>query len=260
MTNYETIIYDKSENVAWITLNRPEVRNAISDTMVSELIQALEDARDDSTVRVIVLTGAGNDVFCAGADVKKFLDLSAADQLARHWRPSPILAVRNIPKPVIAMVNGLAYGGGCELVLSCDMAIASDNAKFGQLEILVGLMAGAGATQILPRLIGEKKTKELLYTGRTLTASEALNIGLINQVVPQAELREATNKLVATLCKRSPIILKVTKMAVNRSLETTLSAGLATERDLFAILFSTDDQKEGIRAFLEKREPHYEGK
>jgi enoyl-CoA hydratase len=158
------------------------------------------------------------------------------------------------------MVNGLALGGGCELVLACDMAIASEQAQFGLPEVRVGVIPGAGGTQILPRLVGEKKAKEMIFTGRLITASEALQIGLINQMVPHDKLQETTDNLIAELLKRSPAILKAAKLAVNRALETTLSAGLACERDLFALCFGMEDQKEGAKAFLEKREAEYKGR
>jgi enoyl-CoA hydratase len=158
------------------------------------------------------------------------------------------------------MVNGLALGGGCELVLAADIAIASEKAQFGQPEIRVGVIPGAGGTQVLPRVIGEKRAKELIFTGRSITAAEALQIGLVNQVVPAENLKEATEDFVAVLLRRSPVILKIAKLAVNRALETTLGSGLACERDFFALCFGTEDQKEGAKAFLEKREPKYKGR
>ena len=165
-----------------------------------------------------------------------------------------------MPKPVVAAVNGLALGGGCELVLACDIVIAADSAKLGQPEIRVGVIPGCGGTQVLPRLMGEKRAKELIFTGRMMTADEALAYGIVNQVVPLAELREATEKFVGDLLRNSPAILKLAKIAVNKSLETPLSVGMSYERDLFALCFGTDDQKEGAEAFLEKRKPTYTGK
>ncbi len=261
MNKYEFLIHRKIEQVAWITLNRPEVLNAFNDDLRLELLRALEESRDDNDVRVIVITGAGEKAFCAGADIVEFASLTSADQIHKRFgRINPISYAREIPKPVIAMVNGLALGGGCELVLACDIAIASETARFGQPEITVGLIPGAGGTQILPRLIGEKKAKELIFTGNLITATEALQIGLVNRVVPHEKLKETTEELIGTIVKRSPIILKLAKAAVNRSLETALTAGLSIERDLFITCFSTADQKEGARAFVEKRKPKYEGK
>jgi enoyl-CoA hydratase len=261
MSNSRLLIYEKQKNVAWITLNRPEALNAFNQDLRMELINALEEARDDDEVRVIVITGAGEKAFCAGADISEFPRLTPADQVKRRYgRINSVSLAREIPKPVIAMINGLALGGGFELMLACDIAIASETARFGQPEIKVGVIPGAGGTQLLPRLIGEKRAKELIYTGNLFSAAEALQMGIINRVVPQAKLREATQELINTLIKRSPVILKFAKAAVNRSLETGLSAGMASERDLFIMCFGTSDQKEGAKAFLEKREPEYEGK
>jgi len=172
----------------------------------------------------------------------------------------PVELAREIPKPIIAMVNGLALGAGMELAMACDMIFASEDAKFGQPEIRVGLIPGGGGTQVLPRLVGEKKAKELVFTGNIFSAEEALRIGLINRVVPKETLRETVEELVSTLLKRSPIILKFAKMAVNKTFEAPLSVGLAYESDLCALCFGTEDLKEGARAFAEKRPPVFKGK
>ncbi|MFC1963272.1 enoyl-CoA hydratase/isomerase family protein, partial [Chloroflexota bacterium] len=245
---------------AWITLNRPEVMNAQSMQLRRELVQVLEMTRLDDEIYVVVITGAGDKAFSAGADISEFPKLYPADQIKRRGEQTPYEFIRQMPKPVIAMVNGFALGGGCELALACDIVIASDNAQFGQSEIRVGVIPGAGGTQILTRLIGEKKAKELVFTGRAISAEEAVRLGAANQVVPKENLRETVEKLVDTLLKRSPIILKLAKMSVNKALETTLSTGLAYEKDLFAMCFGTEDQKEGARAFLEKRDPVYKGR
>ena len=178
----------------------------------------------------------------------------------RRAAGAPPEVTREMPKPVPAARNGRAVGGGCELVLACDIVIAADSAKFGQPEIRVGLIPGCGGSQVLPRLMGEKKAKELIFTGRMMTAEEAERYGIVNQVVPLAELREATEGFVADLLRNSPAILRIAKLAVNKSLETPLSVGMSYERDLFALCFGTDDQKEGAKAFLEKRKPTYEGR
>lgn len=258
MERFETIIYEEKKNVAWITLNRPEVLNAINSKMRDELVQALAAARDNDTIYVIVITGSG-EAFCGGGDILGYSKISSSINLERHGKTLPYILIREIPKPVIAMVNGPALGGGCELVLACDIAIASENARFGQPEIRVGLIPGAGGTQFLPRLIGEKRAKEMIFTGCSITASEAVRIGLVNHSVPQEKLKEATEDFITVLLKNSPIILKIAKLAVNRAMETTLPTGLACERDLFALCFSTHDQKEGCNAFLEKRKPTYKG-
>ncbi|HJW76366.1 MAG TPA: enoyl-CoA hydratase-related protein [Thermoleophilia bacterium] len=257
---YATILYEKSAHVAWITLNRPEVLNAQSDELRAEVVQALEQASFDDEVHVVVITGAGDKAFSAGADISQFPTRYPIDVVTAKARRRPYEMIREMPKPVIAAVNGLALGGGCELVLACDIVIAADSAKFGQPEIRVGLIPGCGGSQVLPRLMGEKKAKELIFTGRMMTAEEAERYGIVNQVVPLAELREATEGFVADLLRNSPAILRIAKLAVNKSLETPLSVGMSYERDLFALCFGTDDQKEGAKAFLEKRKPTYEGR
>lgn len=258
---FETIIYERKEGVAWITLNRPEVRNAQNQTVRSEIIAALEQAKDDDDVCVVVITGAGDKAFSAGADISMFPHQNPIDVIkSRKAARRPFEFIRAIPKPAVAMVNGLALGGGCELAMACDIIIASENAMFGQPEIRVGVIPGGGGTQILPRLVGEKKAKELIFTGDFISAEEALRLGLVNKVVPGEKLREAVDEFITKLKSVSPAILKLAKLAINMSLETTLSAGIQNEGDLFALCFGTEDQKEGAKAFLEKRKPDYKGR
>ena len=258
---FEAIIYEKKENVAWITLNRPEVLNAQNDTLRTELVKAFEEARDDNELYIIVLTGAGDRAFSAGADISEFPSRMLVDVIKqRKGVKRAYDLIREIPKPFIAMVNGLALGGGCELAMACDIIIAAENARFGQPEISVGIIPGGGGTQILPRLVGEKKAKELIFTGDFISADEALRLGLVNKVVPKEKLKEAVEELITKLKSKSPVILQFAKLAVNKSLETPLSVGLAAEGDLSAMCFGTEDQKEGARAFLEKRKPQYKGK
>ena len=258
---FETIIYEKKESVAWITLNRPKALNAQNDTMWVEIIQALEQARDDSEVHVIVITGAGDRAFSAGADITMFPYWTPADVTKKFKGvKKPFEFIREIPKPVIAMVNGLALGGGCELAMSCDIILASEDARFGQPEINVGVIPGGGGTQILPRLVGDKKARELIFTGDFISAQEAFRLGLVNKVVPKEKLGEAVEELIGKIKSKSSAILRFAKLALNVSLETPLSVGMASEADLFAMCFGTEDQKEGARAFLEKRAPHYKGK
>jgi enoyl-CoA hydratase/carnithine racemase len=260
MADYATILHETADHAAWITLNRPEVLNAQSDELRAEVTQALERASLDDDVYVVVITGAGEKAFSAGADISQFPKRYPVDVLTAKARRRPYETIREMPKPVIAAVNGLALGGGCELVLACDLVVAADTAKFGQPEIRVGVIPGCGGTQVLPRLMGEKRAKEFIFTGRTMDADEALGYGIVNSVVPLAELRQATEKLVSDLLRNSPAILKMAKVAVNKSLETPLSVGMSYERDLFALCFGTDDQKEGANAFLEKRKPTYTGR
>src|SRR4030043_1856691 len=258
--NFETIIYEKKDNVAWITFNRPEKYNAQNETLLNEVTVALEQAKDDDEVLVIVFTGAGDKAFSAGADVNMFLDWTPVSII--KWTKGSKRAyayIREIPKPMIAMVNGLALGGGCELAMSCDMIIASENARFGQPEISVGVIPGGTGTQILPRLVGEKNAREMIFTGDPISAEEALRIGLVKKVVPADKLRETVEELIKKLKSKSPAILKFAKLAVNKSLETPLSVGIECEADLFAMCFGTQDQKEGAKAFFEKRPPIYTG-
>ena len=259
-SDFKAILYEKKGHVAWITLNRPEVLNAQNDLLRAEVVIALEEARDDSDIYAIAITGSGDRAFSAGADISEFPKKYPSDIIKWKGRKGPYMVIRELPKPVIAAVNGMAFGGGCEIVLACDCVIAVEDAQFGQPEVRIGVIPGGGGTQILPRLIGEKKAKELIFSGRPITAAEALQMGMINQIVPRDKLIEATEKMIDGFLKNSPVILKLAKLSVNKSLETTLSVGMDCERDLFALCFGTEDQKEGARAFLEKRKPNYTGK
>lgn len=257
---YEFILYEKADRVAWITLNRPEAMNAQSDGLRMELVDALEKASEDDEVFVVVITGSGDKAFSAGADVAQYVTRVPSYVVSQKYILRPFELIRNMTKPVVACVNGLALGAGCELMISCDIIIAAEDVKIGQTEVRVGLIPGGGGTQVLPRLVGEKKAKELIFTGRMISATEAMNLGIINQVVPREELRDATQKLLDELLRNSPAIIGLAKIAINRSLEIPLQAGMSYERDLFALAFSYDDQKEGAKAFLEKRKPTYKGK
>ncbi len=256
----KTVIYEKKENVAWITLNRPDVLNAQNNQLRPDVMAALDEARLDDDVYIIVLTGAGR-AFSAGADISEFLKMHPVDCVKDfHGVRRFYEVMRQIPKPIIAMVNGYALGGGCEAIMACDIVIASEKAKFGQPEVKIGIIPGGSGTQMLPRLIGEKRAKELIMTGDFITAQEAFQMGMINKVVPAEKLLEATQEMVAKLKAQSPVTLKFCKMAVNKSLEMSLSEGIRAEQDIFALCFATEDQKEGARAFLEKRKPNYTGK
>ncbi|MBM4454263.1 MAG: crotonase [Chloroflexi bacterium] len=259
--SYENILYEKKDNVAWITLNRPQVLNSQNFALMTELTSALEQASADDEVRAIVITGAGEKAFSAGADINMFLAWSPVDaMLWSKMTKRPYEFIRDIPKPVIAMVNGLALGGGCEVAMACDIIIASDNASFGQPEVNVGVIPGAGGTQILPRLVGEKKAKELIFTCDRISAKEAYERGLVNKVVPPDKLKETVLEVIAKIVSKSPVIMKLAKLAINRSLEVPLSMGMQNEGEFFGFCFSTQDQKEGAKAFLEKRAPKYTGK
>lgn len=258
---FETILYEKKDKVAWITLNRPEVLNAQNDILRAELSSAVEKAKTDNDVSVVVITGAGEKAFSAGADITMFPTLTPADVLTSFKSERrAVQNVRELIKPVIAMVNGLALGGGCELAMACDIIVASEKARFGLPELSVGVIPGGGGTQVLPRLVGEKKAKELIFTGDFISADEALEIGMINKVVPPEQLKEAVEKIVGKITKKSTAILKLAKISINKAFETVLPVGIESEKELFAMCFGTQDQKEGARAFLEKRKPEYTGK
>jgi len=261
--DFSRIIYKKDGHIGWIILNRPEVKNAQDPITREELVQALTLGRDDSDVYLIVITGKGEN-FCAGGDITDFpknsVEFMERIGLQVLGKKRPVDMIREIPKPVIAMVKGLALGAGMELALACDIIVASEDAKFGQPEIKVGLIPGGGGTQILPRLIGEKKAKEMIFTGKVITAKSAFDMGLVNMVTPPDRLKEGVDQLTSDLLRKSPLLLKFAKMAVNKVFELPLSQGLAYESNLCAICFDTDDLKEGVKAFKEKRPPSFKGK
>lgn len=259
--DFDTIIYEKKDNLAWITLNRPEVLNAQNDHLRSEVIHAVKNANQDDEVYVIVITGAGDKAFSAGADISMFTEWTPMDVIKLFKKEKrAVEVIRDVIKPVIAMVNGLALGGGFELAMSCDMIVASENARFGLPEVNVGVIPGGGGTQMLTKLVGEKKAKELIFTGKFISAQEAYHLGIVNVVAPSEKLRETTEDLANKLKAKSPAILKLAKIAVNKALETTLPGGFDSEKELFAMCFGTEDQKEGAKAFLEKKKPKFTGK
>jgi len=258
---FANIIYEKKDGVAWIIINRPQVMNALDIESRKEMLAALQDAESDETVRAVILTGAGDKAFSAGADLRIFRDMNAIEA-RRYVKLAKQVArtIETLSKPVIAVVKGYAFGGGLELVLSCDLVIATEDARFGQTEINVGLIPGVGGTQRLPRAIGIRKAKELIYTGQVIDAQEAYRLGLVNKVVPKEKLDEALNEVLTQIKSKSPLILKLAKQAVNKAFETDLLTGLDYESELFVYCFTTEDQKEGARAFLEKRKPEFKGR
>jgi len=262
--SYQDIIVEKLENVGRITLNRPDQLNAVSRRTLEEMERALKEFKKDPAVKVVVLTGAGDRAFCVGADLKGGIFTPQTDsvrgaKLARMGQEFTEM-IERYEKPVIAAVNGFALGGGCEIALACDLILASENAQLGQTEINVGLIPGWGGTQRLPRLVGRNKAKELIFTGDRITASEAERIGMVNRVVPSAKLQEAALELAEKLASKSPIMLRLAKQAINRGIEMDLKSGLAEEVKAFRVCFTTQDFKEGLIAFLEKRQPKFEGK
>jgi enoyl-CoA hydratase len=254
--------YDETSGIARLSINRPQVKNALNKETRKELRTIVDSLKNDCSVKVLIITGAGQDSFVSGADILEFKDRKPIDieEYASTLGQQLITDIENLPMPVIAMINGYCLGGGCELAMACDMRIASDNAKFGQLEINLGLIPGAGGTQRLPRLIGVGRAKELMYTGRILTAVEAEKIGLIDRVFPQDKLEEEVNKIAGTIASKSALVMKILKKTINLGMNSDLPSGLAYEKSNFALCFGTEDIVEGIDAFISKRKPQFKGK
>jgi enoyl-CoA hydratase len=256
---YNTLLVEISGPVGVIQLNRPSALNALNDELVTELTAALDRMEADSEVGCIVLTGSQK-AFAAGADIKEmrslsYMDAYQGDFITRNWERAS-----TVRKPIIAAVAGYALGGGCELAMMCDFIIAADNARFGQPEITLGVMPGAGGTQRLTRLVGKSKAMEMCLTGRMMDASEAERAGLVSRVVPLDNLLEEARSAALKIATMSRPIAMMTKESVNASYETMLRQGIMFERRLFHSMFSTDDQKEGMAAFVEKRSPQFSGR
>jgi enoyl-CoA hydratase len=244
--------------VALVTLNRPEVLNALSQALMEQLAAALETCDRDAAVRCIVLWG-GPKVFAAGADVREMVDATTAD-VVKAYRFEQWLRIRRVAKPLIAAVSGYALGGGCELAMLCDIIVASETAQFGQPEIRLGLMPGAGGTQRLTRALGKSRAMEMVLTGRTLGAHDAAAAGLVSHVVPPELCLDEAMRLAAEIARQAPVAVRLAKEAVLQAYETSLEAGLSFERRSFHALFGTEDKREGIRAFLQKRRPDFQGR
>jgi enoyl-CoA hydratase len=258
---FKYIIYEKNEGVATITLNRPEALNAFSKEVVEEVLHALEDVKTDEAVRVVVLTGAGEKAFSAGADIKAMIGMTALKARELSFMGEKLcVGLENLEKPVIAAINGYALGGGLEVAMSCDLRIASENAKMGQTEINIGLIPGWGGTQRLTRLVGMTKAKELVFTGRIIDAKTAEQIGIVNMVVPADKFRETVSQFAKDLASKAPVALKVAKALINKGSDIGLESALALEREGFGVVGSSEDLKEGVSAFTEKRKPVFKGK
>ena len=252
---------DRQDSVALVTLDRPDALNALNRALLTELRDRLAEVAEDAEVRAVVLTGAGDRAFAAGADIKEMEPMSVDE--ARAWGALGHECGRlleTMPKPTIAAVNGFALGGGCELALACDVRYASANARLGQPEANIGIIPGWGGTQRLARAVGIGMAKELIYSGRMVDAEEALRIGLVNAVFPPEEVLERALELAGSLAAKSPLVLAAAKELANRSLQGDLDAALDDEAERFAQLFGSEDQKEGMRAFVEKREPGFTGR
>ncbi len=256
----DTVLLQREGRVAVLTVNRPDKLNALNDQVREDFLARLAEIEADDDLGVVVVTGAGEKSFIAGADIAEFAGRTPFDQ--RHAMRSPRIfdIMASFPKPVIAMINGFCLGGGCELAMSCDMRIAADTARFGQPEIKLGLIPGGGGTQRLPRLVGLGQAMRLILTGDMIGAAEAREIGLVDQVVPAAELRGRTLELAARIAAFSPLTVKVAKEALRASEKLTIEDGIVYERDLFCLCFSTADKQEGVEAFLGKRPANWTGR
>jgi enoyl-CoA hydratase len=259
---YENILVDRSDSYATITINRPRSLNTLSRSTIGEIGEALDDLGGDDAIRAIIVTGAGDRSFAAGADIGELEALESAEEGETHSRSSHdvIFKMHALPKPIIMAVNGYALGGGCELALGGDIILASDNASFGQPEVNLGIIPGFGGTQRLPRLIGRTRALEMLLTGDRVSADEALRIGLVNRVVPQDELMEAARAMAATIARKAPVAIALTKRAVYEGLELTPREGNRLESRYFGESVATEDRREGTSAFLEKRNPQWQGR
>ncbi|MGB0960610.1 MAG: enoyl-CoA hydratase [Halocynthiibacter sp.] len=256
---YETLIVEIEEHVSLIKLNRPEALNALNSQLLGELADALKDAEGNDKVRCVVITGSEK-AFAAGADIKEMSEKSFVDVFTSDLFGTETDQLLKCRKPIIAAVSGYALGGGCELAMMCDFIIASDTAKFGQPEINLGVVAGIGGTQRLTRYVAKSKSMDMHLTGRFMDAEEAERSGLVSRVVPAKKLMEETLAVAHKIAEKSQMATMIVKEAVNRSYETTLSEGLLFERRVFHSLFATEDQKEGMKAFLDKREAQFRDK
>src|SRR6266702_2991950 len=249
----ENLLYEKRGAIAYVMLNRPKVLNALNRQTWNELRTVFEDARDDPEIRGAILTGAGDKAFIAGADIGELAHVTAveAEESSRYGQ-SVLDLIENLGKPVIAAVNGFALGGGCETAMACTFRVASENAKFGQPEVKLGLLPGGGGTQRMPRLVGKGRALQLILSGEMIDAQEAFRIGLVNEVVPPAQLIARAEAILGEIFSNAPLAVKFSLQAVNDGVETTMAEGFALEASLFGLCAGTEDKKEGTQAFLEK--------
>src|ERR1700731_138724 len=257
----QNVLYEKMKGIAYVTLNRPKVLNALNTPTWADLRAAFEDARDDEAVRGVILTGAGDKAFIAGADVSELAHVTAlqAEQSSRFGQEVLDL-IENLGKPVVAAINGFALGGGCETAMACTIRIAVENAKFGQPEVKLGLVPGGGGTQRLPRLVGKGRALQLILSGGMISAQEAYRIGLVNEIVPATDLITRAEAILTEIASAAPIAVKYALEVTNKGLETSQSEGLLLEASYFGLCAATEDKKEGTSAFLEKRVPQFHGR
>ena len=253
--------YEKKGSIAYVTIDRPKVLNALNTPTWTDLHTAFEDAKKDASVRGVILTGVGDKAFIAGADISELANVDAYDaEESSRFGQGVLDLIENLGKPVIAAINGFALGGGCETAMACTIRIAVEHARFGQPEVKLGLLPGGGGTQRLPRLVGKGRALQLILTGETISAQEAYRIGLVNEVVPAADLIARAETILKQILANAPIALKFSLEAVNKGLETAQTEGLALEASYFGICAATEDKKEGTSAFLEKRAPKFKGR
>jgi enoyl-CoA hydratase/carnithine racemase len=255
------VLYEKKDAIAYVTVNRPKVLNALSTPTWKDLRTAFEDARDDATVLGVILTGAGDKAFIAGADIGELAHATAIDaERSSRFGQGVLDLVENLGKPVIAAVNGFALGGGCETAMACTIRIAVDAAKFGQPEVKLGLLPGGGGTQRLPRLVGKGRALQLILSGEMISAQEAYRIGLVNEVVPAADLITRAEVILKKIVSNAPIAVRFALEAANKGVETSQAEGLLLEASYFGLCAATEDKKEGTTSFLEKRTPQFRGR
>jgi enoyl-CoA hydratase len=257
---YNNIIFRIKDNIATLTFNRPEILNALNDDALKEFSNALDEVHANEDIRVLILTGAGEKSFIAGADIKQFLTFNTLKAKSFSEMGFSLMnKLQGLSIPVIAAVNGFALGGGCEVAMACDFIYASENAMFGLPEITLGIIPGFGGTQRLPRLVGESMAKELIFTGKMISAKEAKNMGLVNKVCSQEQLMDEVIKTAKTMASKGKVCLRAAKQAINNGMNVDLTTGCRMEIDAFALCFTSPDVKEGATAFLEKRTPDFKG-
>jgi len=257
----ENVLYEKKGAIAYVTLNRPKVLNALNQRTWQDLRAAFEDARDDADVRGVILTGAGDKAFIAGADISELAQVTAVQaERSSTYGQEVLNLVENLGKPVVAAINGFALGGGCETAMACTIRLATESARFGQPEVKLGVLPGGGGTQRLPRLVGKGRALQLILSGEMISAQEAYRIGLVNEVVPAADLIPRAEAILKQIFANAPLAVRYSLEAVNKGLETSQTEGLALEASFFGLCAGTEDKQEGTQAFLQKRAPQFQGR